>query len=146
MVRGGRLQSQRSDRLQDRFWQVLSFRQACRFANLRSAGDLPSGIRDVHIRYRAYPFIDAAERGPGASTDCIGRARRQSRIDMTTLTLQDGTAASALARQDEAIESVIASWNTPNVPEPRTALGASCALFTTKRGMVVDARKVGIGL
>jgi hypothetical protein len=29
--------------------------------HLRRAGDLSSGIRNVHIRYRAYPLIDAAE-------------------------------------------------------------------------------------
>jgi hypothetical protein len=53
------------------------------------------------------------------AADCLSEAHDACQPDHRNLHLFTAAAWLSLARQDEATENVIASWNTPKVPEPR---------------------------
>ena len=61
------------------------------------------------------------ERYRSNAADCLSDAHDACQPGHRNLNLFTAAAWLSLARQDEAIENVIASWNTPKVPEPRMA-------------------------
>jgi hypothetical protein len=65
--------------------------------------------------------VHDSERYRSNAADCLSEAHDVGHPDHSNLNLFTAAAWLSLARQDEAIESVIASWNTPKVPEPRMA-------------------------
>jgi hypothetical protein len=62
-----------------------------------------------------------SERYRSNAADCLSEAYDAGQPDHRNLNLFTAAAWLSLAREDEAIESVIASRNTPKVPEARTA-------------------------
>jgi hypothetical protein len=67
--------------------------------------------------------VHDSERYRSNAADCLSEAHDAGQPDHRNLNLFTAAAWHALAREDEAIEHVIASWNTSKVPEPRrTAL------------------------
>ena len=58
------------------------------------------------------------ERYRSNAADCLSEAHDAGQLDHGNLNLFMAAAWLSLAHQDEAIESVIASWNTPKVPKP----------------------------
>jgi hypothetical protein len=65
--------------------------------------------------------VHDSERYRSNAADCLSEAHDAGQLDHGNLNLFMAAAWLSLAHQDEAIESVIASWNTPKVPEARTA-------------------------
>ena len=61
------------------------------------------------------------ERYCSNAADCLSETQDACQPNHRNLHLFTAAAWLSLARQDEAIEIVIASWNTPKVPEPRMA-------------------------
>jgi hypothetical protein len=61
------------------------------------------------------------ERYRSNAADCLSEAQDACQPDQRNLHLFTAAAWLSLARQDEATESLIASWNTSKVPEPRRA-------------------------
>ena len=61
--------------------------------------------------------VHDSERYRSNAADCLSEAHERQPSHRN----HAAAAWLSLARQDEAIESVIASWNTPKVPEPRMA-------------------------
>ena len=59
------------------------------------------------------------ERYRSNAADCLSEAHDACPPGRRNLNLFTAAAWLWLARQDEAIENVIAGWNTPKVPEPR---------------------------
>ena len=59
-----------------------------------------------------------SERYRSNAADCLSEAHDACQPDHSNLNLFTAAAWLSLARQDEAIESVIASWNTPKIPNP----------------------------
>jgi hypothetical protein len=81
-----------------------------------------SGVIRVPIRsFLGCSDPKAVETTSFISVDCLSEAHDACQPDHRNLNLFTAAAWLSLARQDEAIESVIASWNTPKAPEPRTA-------------------------
>jgi hypothetical protein len=66
-------------------------------------------------------MLHNSERYRSLAADCLSETQDARQPDHHNLHLFTAAAWLSLARQDEAISSVIASWNTPKVPEPRTA-------------------------
>jgi hypothetical protein len=66
-------------------------------------------------------MLHDSERYRSHAADCLSEAQDACLLDHRNLHLFTAATWLSLARQDEAIEKVIASWNTPKVPEPRTA-------------------------
>jgi hypothetical protein len=64
--------------------------------------------------------VHDSERYRSNAADCLSEAHERQ-PSHRNLNLFAAAAWLSLARQDEAMESVIASWNTPKVPEPRMA-------------------------
>jgi hypothetical protein len=64
--------------------------------------------------------VHDSERYRANAADCLSEAHERQ-PSHRNLNLFAAAAWLSLARQDEAMESVIASWNTPKVPEPRMA-------------------------
>jgi hypothetical protein len=64
--------------------------------------------------------VHDSERYRSNAADCLSEAHERQ-LSHRNLNLFAAAAWLSLARQDEAMESVIASWNTPKVPEPRMA-------------------------
>jgi hypothetical protein len=65
--------------------------------------------------------IHDRERYRSNATDCLSEAHDTLQPDHRNLNLFMATKWLSLARQDGATENLIASWNTPNAPEPRMA-------------------------
>jgi hypothetical protein len=65
--------------------------------------------------------VHDSERYRSIAADCLSEAHDPCQPDHRNLNLFTAAAWLSLVRQDEAIERVIASWNTPKVPEARTA-------------------------
>jgi hypothetical protein len=63
--------------------------------------------------------VHDSERYRSNAADCLSEAHDVGHPDHSNLNLFTAAAWLSLARQDEAIENVIAGWNTPKVPEPR---------------------------
>ncbi len=61
------------------------------------------------------------ERYRSNAADCLSEAHDTLHPGHRNLNLFIAATWLSLARQDEATENVIASWNTPKVPEPRMA-------------------------
>jgi hypothetical protein len=59
------------------------------------------------------------ERYRSNAADCLSEAHDACQPGHRNLSLFTAAAWLSLARQDAAIENVIAGWNTPKVPEPR---------------------------
>ena len=59
------------------------------------------------------------ERYRSNAADCLSEAQDACQPYHRNLNLFTAAAWLSLARQDAAIENVIAGWNTPKVPEPR---------------------------
>jgi hypothetical protein len=62
-----------------------------------------------------------SERYRSIAADCLSEAHDTLQPDHRNLNLFIAATWLSLARQDEATENMIASWNTPKVPEARTA-------------------------
>ena len=65
--------------------------------------------------------MHVSERYRSIAADCLSEAHDAGQPDNRNLNLFTAAAWLSLAREDEAIEIVIASWNTPKVPQARMA-------------------------
>jgi hypothetical protein len=65
--------------------------------------------------------VHDSERYRSNAADCLSEVHDAGQPDNRNLNLFTAAAWLSLAREDEAIEIVIASWNTPKVPEARPA-------------------------
>src|SRR3984893_4363463 len=66
--------------------------------------------------------VHDSERYRSNAAACLSEAHDAGQLDHGNLHLFMAAAWLSLAHHDEEIESVIASWNTPKVPEARRAL------------------------
>ena len=66
-------------------------------------------------------MLHDSERYRANASDCLSEAQDECQPDHRNLHLFTAAAWLSLARQDEATENVIASWNTPKAPQPRIA-------------------------
>jgi hypothetical protein len=66
-------------------------------------------------------MLHGSERYRSNAADCLSDAQDACLLDHRNLHLSTAATWLSLARQDEAIENLITSWNTPKVPEPRAA-------------------------
>jgi hypothetical protein len=63
--------------------------------------------------------VHDSERYRSNAADCLSEAHDAGQPDHRILNLFTAAAWLSLARQDEATENVVESWNTSKVPEPR---------------------------
>ena len=66
-------------------------------------------------------MLHDSERYRSNAADCLSETQDECQPNHRNLHLFTAAAWLSLARQDEAIENVIASWNTPKAPQPRMA-------------------------
>jgi hypothetical protein len=88
------------------------------------------------------------ERYRSNAADCLSDAHDACQPGHRNLNLFTAAAWLSLARQDEAIENVIASWNTPRVPEPRMAsfiFSGCCWVFSAAFSRASNACSISTG-